>query len=69
MPTTSQSEIRMLLFPFKLRDSATSAFVTMDNRAHMECKLEEIAGRNHLPVKRFDVGVYSQIRAKLLLML
>ncbi len=46
MPPTSQSEIRMLLFPFKLRDSAARAFVTKQHGCartwrHMERKLEE----------------------------
>ncbi len=32
----------MMLFAFKLRDSAARAFVTKQRvRAHMECKLEE----------------------------
>ncbi len=47
MPPTSQSEITILLFPFKLRDSAASVFVTKQHgRACTWSKLEEKALMN-----------------------
>ncbi len=53
----------MLLFPFKLRDSAASAFVTMDYHAHMECKLEEKDPMNAVgnPFLFFDLKIPDEI--------
>ncbi len=60
MPPTSQSEIRMLLFLFKLRDSATRVFVCFvvflfDDSWTKSIACEKLVGAD---------GEYSQIRAK-----
>ncbi len=51
MPSISQSEIRMLLFPFKMSDSAARVFV-IKQRAHID-KLEKKDLMNDVDNSRF----------------